>query len=194
MKGYLISVLTILMLALGLAGCAQNSSIPMKTESPPLPSITPTFSLPPRVFVLSDLLDDSHYWNSSWDANTLYQALISINRLYHKNHAYIKGVFDCDDMAIDIWDILYEQGITSVIGVGNLELGQEKITQVDHAWLIVMHKNAGYRFFILEPTNGETYAYDPTTMVFLQYLQGYFFMSSYDFDMARKGRGELVRP
>jgi len=190
MKRCLISVLIILALALGLAGCAQSSSIPMETESPPPVSIP----IPVLVFQLSDFIDDPHYWNLSWDGGTLYGTLISINRLYHKNHAYIKGVFDCDDMAIDIWDILYEQGITSVIGVGNLELGQEKITQVDHAWLIVMHKNAGSRFFILEPTNGETYAFDPRTTVFSQYLQGYFFVSSSDFDMARKGRGELVRP
>lgn len=162
----------------------------------PPPSIdTPdSQQFPVLVFQLSDLLDDSHYWNSSWDGDTLYQTLISINRLYHKNHAYIKGVFDCDDMAIDIWNILYKQGVTSVIGVGNLELDQEKFTQVDHAWLIVMHKDTGYRFFILEPTNGETYAFDFRTKAFLQYLQGYFFVSSSDFDMFRKGRGELVRP
>lgn len=138
---------------------------------------------------MSDLLDDSHYWNSNWDVDALYQTLIPINRGYHKDHAYIEGVFDCDDMAIDIWNILYEQGITAVIGVGNLEINREKFAQVDHAWLVVMHndarEDAGWHIFILEPTNGETYAFDIKTMAFSQYLQGFFFASPSDFEWIR---------
>ena len=93
-------------------------------------------------------------------------------------------------MAIDIWNILYEQGIASVIGVGNLDIDQEKFAQIDHAWLVVMHNDMhneddGWHIFILEPTNGETYAFDIKTMAFSEYLQGYFFESPSDFEWIR---------
>lgn len=137
-------------------------------------------SEPSLIFRLSDMVNDSYYWNSSWDADSLYRTLISTNRLYHQDHTYVKGVSDCDDMAIDIWNILYNKGITSVIVVGNLDIDEEGFTKSNHAWLLVMHKDTGYRIFIIETTNGETYVFDPKTMDFAQYLQGYFFASPSD--------------
>ena len=188
MKIKRVPLVAVIILSLGIAGFI-GYAIAYRQLPPPSIDTPDSQQFPVLVFQLSDLLDDSHYWNSSWDGDTLYQTLISINRLYHKNHAYIKGVFDCDDMAIDIWNILYKQGVTSVIGVGNLELDQEKFTQVDHAWLIVMYKDmykdAGWYIFILEPTNGETYAFDFRTKAFSPYLQGYFFASPSDFEWIR---------
>jgi hypothetical protein len=183
MKRYVIpALIAILVLASGLLiACGQKSSTPTKTESPSLPPTTQAPSLPTRIFTLTDMVYDSHYWNSSWDAASLYQALISTNRTYHQNHTYIEGVFDCDEMATDIWNILYKQGVTSVIVVGNLDIDKERFTKSDHAWLLVMHKDTGYRIFIIEPTNGETYAFNLETKAFAQYLQGYFFASPSDF-------------
>ena len=180
MKRYLIPIIIILVLAIGLLGCAKKSSITTEPESPSLSPITQTPSPQSQIFRLSDMVNDSRYWNSSWDANSLYQTLISINKSYHQNHTYIEGVFDCDDMAVDIWNILYKQGITSVIVAGNLYIDKEGFTQSDHAWLIVMHKDTGYRIFIIEPTNGETYGFDLKSMALAQYLQGYFFASPSD--------------
>ena len=180
MKRYLIPITITLLLAFGSVGCAQKNSIPTKTESPTLQPSSQTTSPPSKIFRLSDMVYDSHYWNSNWDAASLYQALISINRLYHQSHTYIEGVFDCDDMSIDIWNILYKQGITSVIVVGNLYIDKEGFTKSDHAWLLVMHKDTGYRIFIIEPTNGETYGFDLKSMALAQYLQGYFFASPSD--------------
>ena len=183
MKRYLMLILvSILVLASGLlVACGQKSSVTTEPESPSLSPITQTPSPQSRIFRLSDMVYDSRYWNSSWDVNSLYQTLISINKSYHKNHTYIEGVFDCDEMAIDIWNILYDQGVTSVIVAGNLDINKEGFTESNHAWLLVMHKDTGYRIFIVEPTNGDTYAVGPKTPEFEQYVQGYFFASPSDF-------------
>ena len=181
MKRYLILIIIILVLAIGLLGCAKKSSVTTEPESPSLSPITQTPSPQSQIFRLSDMVNDSRYWNSSWDANSLYQTLISINKSYHQNHTYIEGVFDCDEMAIDIWNILYNQGVTSVIVAGNLDINKEGFTKSNHAWLLVIHKDTGYRIFIVEPTNGDTYAVGPKTLEFAQYVQGYFFASPSDF-------------
>lgn len=142
-----------------------------------------TQKTPAPISQLSDLIKDSRYLNTSWDAIALYSTLISIAQSYHQAHFYIEGKFDYDDMAVDIWNILYKQGITSEIVIGNLDINDESLTQSNHTWLVVMHKDTGYRFFIIEPTNGETYAFNPDTMEFAQYLQGYVFVSPADFEV-----------
>ena len=180
--------MTVIILSLGIAGFI-GYAITHRQLPPPSIDTPDSQQLPAPIYQLVDLIEDSRYWNSSWDATTLYRTLTSINNLYHKNHAYIEGVFDCDDMAMELWNILYKRGITSVIGIGNLELDREKLAQVDHAWLVIMYndtsKDAGWQIFILEPTNGETYAFDSATMAFSSYLQGYFFESPSDFEWVR---------
>ena len=153
------------------------------TSSTPEPPATVLDDTPSRIFTLTDMAQDSQYWNSNWDATSLYHQLIAINKAYHKEHPYVEGILDCDDMAMDIWNILDKRGITSAIVVGNLDIDKERFTETDHAWLIVLHnKDNGFQLFIfiVEPTNGETYAFDKESMAHAQYLQGYFFASPSD--------------
>lgn len=113
----------------------------------------------------------------------LYQTLWSTNKSYREKHTYIEDVFDCDDMTIDLWNLLYKQGMTSAIVAGNLDMNNEKLRECDHTWLVIIHRgeDALYQLFAIESTNGEVYAYDKNTRAFEQYFQGYYYSSPSDF-------------
>jgi len=49
--------------------------------------------------------------------------------------------------------MLLTEGIKSVIAVGNLGKCDEKLSEVNHAWLYVFHADA--EVFYLEPVTGE---------------------------------------
>lgn len=151
--------------------------VPPSTVNPPISSSTPTYNIGWK-----DWLYDSRYWNTSWDVNKLWQTLYLGNKSYHKEHPYIKDRFDCNDMVVDMWDELDEQGIISVIVVGNLDLENESFADCDHAWLLVMHEDnqSVFRLFALEMTNGESFGIDPKSKAFRQYMMGYFYSSPSD--------------
>ena len=175
-------LLPILVFSIVLLGaCAAPASAPAP-EPIPEPEQPKSSSSLSHAFRLSDVVKHPEYWNAGWDAPKLYQLLCSVNSLYHKEHTYVKDLLDCNDMAAEIWDTLHQQGITSIIVVGNLDVDKERFAECDHAWLLIIHKDeySGYRIFIIEPTNGETYAFDPETMAFAQYLQGFFYSSPSD--------------
>ncbi|WP_372961199.1 hypothetical protein [Methanoregula sp.] len=56
---------------------------------------------------------------------------------YHKDHTYIgNDIFDCEKMAMDVWDMVETQGITARIQVGNVEKNVSKIEDANHAWVL----------------------------------------------------------
>jgi len=56
---------------------------------------------------------------------------------YYKTHTYIQNdVFDCDNMACDVWNMLKTKGINAKIAVGNVELDEYDIEDWNHAWVI----------------------------------------------------------
>jgi len=94
-----------------------------------------------------------------------------IGRTYNRTHTYIPGETDCNDMAVDLWNMLFTVGIESVIVVGNLEMVGEIFTECNHAWLYVF--NAEGKYCVLEPTTGEViYASNPK---FGAYREGYIY-------------------
>jgi hypothetical protein len=141
-----LALILLLLISILLTGCAETPSnrLPESDASPSQSAPTPEPGQPKTsssAFRLSDVVEHPEYWNADWGASKLYQLLCSINSLYHKEHNYVEGVFDCNDMAVDIWDILHQQGITSIIGVGNLSVDKESFAECDHAWLIIIHKD-----------------------------------------------------
>lgn len=188
---FVISVIIILSLGMaGIVGYAyvapQQSpeSNPSSSEEQQSEQIQPRLrASPTHNFPIVDIVKDSQYWNAAWDTTELYQKLVSINKSYCETHTYIKGVFDCNDMTIDLWNILHKQGITSVIVVGNLELDKERFRECDHTWLLIQHSRDGslYRCFVIESTNGEVYAFDLKTKAFAQYTEGYYYSSPSNF-------------
>jgi len=113
--------------------------------------------------------------DETWMGDELYelsQTLFSINEEYHKTHTYIEGEFDCNDMAVELWNILHKQGIASLIVVGNPDLENESFAECNHAWLVVPYLYIP-DFFVVEPTNGEVYIGEEGK----QYQEGYYYTS-----------------
>lgn len=187
-----ILLIFIIFVTMLLSACTTPITISPTITSTPTstPTITqiPAYS-PTHNFPIVDIVKDSQYWNSAWEATGLYYKLWSINQSYRKTHTYIKGVYDCDDMTIDLWYILHNQGITSVIIAGNLDLDKERFRECDHTWLLIEHSRDGlYQIFIIESTNGEVYAFDLKTKAFAQYLYGYYYSSPSNFKEDNQGR------
>lgn len=104
-----------------------------------------------------DITVSSTYWNLAWvgkDAQ-LQQTVRDVNTAYYQWHTYIANETDCNDMAVDIWDMLRKKGVISIIATGNLKLDNETFSQCNHAWLIIL--NSSGKTFALEPTNGQLY-------------------------------------
>ncbi len=55
---------------------------------------------------------------------------------YKASHLYEKDVYDCNNMASDVWNMLKAQGISSVIVVGSIQYQITDILQSDHAWVL----------------------------------------------------------
>lgn len=56
---------------------------------------------------------------------------------YYRTHTYIQNdVFDCDNMACDVWNILKTKGINAKIVVGNIDLEEYGMEDWNHAWII----------------------------------------------------------
>ncbi len=57
---------------------------------------------------------------------------------YYNSHTYTtNNVFDCDNMAQDIWNMLKTEGINAKIVIGNTELGSScTIEDINHAWVL----------------------------------------------------------
>ena len=77
----------------------------------------------------------------------------NIVKRYHETHIYSKhDFFVCSDMALDVWNMLKAQGIDALIQIGNVKTVAEKITDVDHAWVLAETSPGNY--LALETTGG----------------------------------------
>ena len=128
------------------------------------------------------------YWNLAWQyrvygPNGLFETVERINWQYHLTHTYIEGETDCNDMAIDVWNMLLNVGITSILVFGNLDLTWERFNQCNHTWLLIFIYYDGKLWaFPVEPTNGEVYfsedfAWNPQLY---QYYEGYPYVKPSD--------------
>ena len=137
--------------------------------------------VPTRDIELAEIETNGTYWNSGWkDSSILLQAK-TINAKYLQTHTYIEGETDENDMVIEIWHMLRNGGVSSVIAHGNFDLTGELFVECDRAWLLVPN----YRGIIwaLECTTGETYtAWDARSNPQLeQYWEGFFYGTPSDF-------------
>ncbi len=84
----------------------------------------------------------------------LQQTAREIGQAYYASHEIVPGVFDCNDMASDIWNMLYKEDIVSVIVIGSLEtIDRDPLEESDHAWLLIF--DADGNIFYMEPTTGQ---------------------------------------
>ena len=143
---------------------------------------------PENNITLAELTDGSDYWNS-W-TNTIAlknkaKELATVSKQYHK---YITNEYDCNDMAIDLWNMLAKGGstwapITSIIVIGDLDEEGETFADCDHAWLAILNQTSNdvVTIYALEPTNGAIYTYktkenDPNA----KYFEGFFYAKPSD--------------
>lgn len=106
-------------------------------------------------------LDPKEVWgnprfrSTAWEgmSYTLRYTLEDIGKAHNETHTFIEGETDCNDMAVDLWNILLTQDIKSVIVIGNRDMEGESIDQCDHAWLYVFDGEG--KVIYLEPTTGK---------------------------------------
>lgn len=137
---------------------------------------------PTHNLTLEELQESDEYWNNKpiiWLKKEAKDAA-NVCRTYHE---YIEGEFDCNDMSIDIWNMLKKQGIESVIVCGSLEQDEETFTDCDHTWLVILNKPND--IFALESTTAEIYPHDGTNE---QYFEGFFYAWPSDLRADLRGR------
>ncbi len=78
--------------------------------------------------------------NPEWDPKELEERVIELARQYEKAHPYVDPNHVCRHMAVELWQVLKDNNITSSIVVGNTEdQGEWRVTaERDHVWLIVL--------------------------------------------------------
>ena len=133
----------------------------------------PTHTLSPNDYNVS-----SRYWNLAWSGRDylLQMTTQQVGTNYFQWHTYIANETDCNDMAVDIWDMLSKQGIISLIVVGNIDKTGETWSQCNHAWLMIPNA-AGY-YFALEPTDGQLFF--GSSPLWSQYSIGFFYAKPSD--------------
>ncbi len=144
----------------------QQREAQVKTVAPPYSNPAPVVKPAPTLHNISvdEIESNPAYWNTAWQGRGAELQMVTkqINQMYLKSHTYIKGQTDCNDMTVDIWNMLQTAGIISIIVAGNLdEPGPiTTLAQCNHAWLAIYGTEKGDskpKCFFLESTNGELY-------------------------------------
>jgi hypothetical protein len=86
---------------------------------------------------------------------------------YYETHTYIEdNIFDCDNMAMDVWNLIESKGINAEIAVGNVDISGESLEDINHAW--VTAEVSPQTWVAIECTGGFV-TYDD------EYYSGWFF-------------------
>lgn len=82
------------------------------------------------------------------------QLVETIAKNYYDTHTYQdNNVFDCDNMAQDVWDMLKAKGIDAKIQIGNIDMSSPiTLKDVNHAW--VMAEIEPDTYLAVETTGG----------------------------------------
>lgn len=89
---------------------------------------------------------------------------------YANAHVYMVDIYDCNNMATDIWNMLKKQGINSVIVVGRVDFSVTDIFLTDHAWVLAEISPGEY--LALETTGGMVMPQNTKNAL---YYQGWYF-------------------
>lgn len=100
---------------------------------------------------------------------TTTETVTKLVKAYYESHYYQKGVYDCNNMASDLWDMLKDLGINSVIVIGDIETGVSDILSTTHAWVLADVENG--EKLALDATAGRAIIKDENAL----YYQGWTF-------------------
>ena len=84
------------------------------------------------------------------------------------------------DMAVDLWQKFRDEGIISVIAVGNLEIVDETFRECNHAWLIVY--NAAGSAAVIDLASRKIYTWENVreNPQLRQYWEGFIYENPAD--------------
>jgi hypothetical protein len=85
---------------------------------------------------LTQQLNDLKKQSDTTGATTT-EIVTRLVQAYEKSHAYQKDIYDCNNYATDIWDMLQKLNINSVIVIGDIDTGVSDILATTHAWVLV---------------------------------------------------------
>lgn len=187
-KSYSISVVVVSMLVacICLPSCLPEIEKEGLAETKPddvVADIVVDRTPPYRNISPEEIHSNPAYWNMAWVGREgeLIKIVKDIPKQYHESHVYIRGETDCNDMAIDIWNMLCARGVTSIIAIGNFNKEKATFLECRHAWLVVCYRSGP--LFAIEPTSGEAYLLLPETCPEpkrRQYERGFFYAKPSD--------------
>lgn len=114
-------------------------------------------SLPSFMFVRAEItpVHPKSVRNASAIYNITMANAIVLN--YFSEHQYYENVYDCDQMASDLWDQAMAAGLEAKLVVGSVNRITSQRTSMDHAWVVVMIQND--QWLALDPVAGSLYFY-----------------------------------
>ena len=130
---------------------------------------------PSQNLSLEELQSNTNYWNEI-DEIILKDKLIELSSKSAENHIYTENEFDCNDMSLDLWNMLYKEEIVSIIVIGNLDKEKELFIDCNHSWIVVINSSPdgqSISLYAIEPTNDKIYIYGPPKNA--QYFEGFFY-------------------
>jgi outer membrane murein-binding lipoprotein Lpp len=77
-----------------------------------------------------------------------------ITQNYSSTHYYEVNIYDCNNMASDLWDMLKDLGINAKIVIGNIESPITNILDSTHAW--VLAEVSPGQYLALDATDGRS--------------------------------------
>jgi len=117
------------------------------------------------VTVAISLISGACVPSTTTPAQTTEQICEEIAKNYYATHKYIgNDVFDCDNMACDIWDMLIARGINAKIAIGNVKQGINSIEDVNHAWVMAEVSPDGW--LAIECTGGYLVYYSDNNLYY----------------------------
>ena len=91
----------------------------------------------------------------------------NIVKNYANTHHYEENTYDCDDMAMDVWNMLKKEGINARLTVGDVEKEIRFPWEANHAWVLAEVNQD--QWLLLEATGGYVETENPL------YYRGWFF-------------------
>lgn len=184
-KVALVSALAILVVFMVCINSNQSGNAPTSVAKPaPIPAPTR------HDISVDEIMSNSAYWNTSWRYRhgDLVNVTRRVNQQYLQTHTYIANETDCNDMAIDIWNMLRTEGIVSIIVLGNVDnpAPLTALNQCNHVFLLIFNLGDGESkpmAFFLEPTNGELYFGDDlerNPQLKLYFNRGFYYVKPSD--------------
>ena len=137
---------------------------------------------------------DTSFWNKRQDIDTYLDTELSGSGKiseYDIRNLFRLGEWDAIDLTKSYWEKLKDNGIVSVIVVGNLDLHGETLSECNHSWLLVFYKDwdkDGWSkteplgTLIFEPTQRYSFVIHIAPDASIQYQEGYFYTSPFELE------------